>query len=343
MSKGKILMTVSEYRFFTGHGTGINNLCLGLKDLGFEMAIGAFKFHDKPPEGIDMVNLKKINFFSEEVKKFDIIHNNHPKLNYYSLFSPKPFIFHLYGASNKIQELNIKLSILLCKNKISKILAISNSVVYQVSNAVDKIPIKVIYLGVDTTYFNTDLKKKFTKGKPQLLFVGVLYPHKNVDMLIDSMHHILKKFPNVHLQIVGKGNEYQKLKLKIENEQLKSNIELLGNIEKEELRDRYASCDVYVTASKHEMLDLPAIEAMACGKPVILSDIPVHNELINKSKGGLIFNHENVDDLNKKIQIILEKKQDFSSNGVQFAKENDWKEVTKKIALIYDELLSVTK
>ena len=59
MNKGKILMTLSEYRYFTGHGTGINNLCLGLKDLGYDMAIGAFKFHDEPPDGIEVIHLKK--------------------------------------------------------------------------------------------------------------------------------------------------------------------------------------------------------------------------------------------------------------------------------------------
>lgn len=339
MSKGKILMTVSEYRFFTGHGTGINNLCLGLKELGYEMAIGAFKFHDKPPEGIDMINLKKTNFFSEEVKKFDIIHNNHPKLNYYSLFSPKPFIFHLYGASNKIQEINVKLSILFCKNKISRILAISNSVVYQVSNAVGKIPIEVIYLGVDTKYFNTNLEQKFVKGKPQLFFVGVLYPHKNVEMLIDSMHHILKKFPKAHLQIVGKGNEYFNLKQKIKNEQLESSVEILGNIEKEELRDRYASCDVYVTASKHEMLDLPAIEAMSCGKPVVLSNIPVHKEIIEKSNAGKIFDINDKKSLGDIVEKCIKNSKEIGEKGRQFAEENDWIKVSKKVAKIYDGLL----
>lgn len=332
-------MTVSEYQYFTGHGTGINNLCLGLKDLGYEMAIGAFKFHDKPPDGINMVHLKKTNFFSEEVKKFDIIHNNHPKLNYYSLFSPKPFIFHLYGASNKIQEINVKLSILFCKSKISRILVISNSVKYQVSNAINKIPIEVIYLGVDTKYFNTNIKQKYVKGNPQLFFVGVLYPHKNVKMLIDSMHHILKKFPKAHLQIVGKGKEYLDLKQKIKKEQLESSIELVGNIEKEELRDRYASCDVYVTASKHEMLDLPAIEAMSCGKPVVLSDIPVHKEIIEKSKGGKIFAINNEKNLVEIIEECIKNGKEMGRKGRLFAEENDWAKVSEKVALIYNELL----
>lgn len=339
MNKGKILMTVSEYRYFTGHGTGINNLCLGLKELGYEMAIGAFKFHDKPPEGIRMVNLKKMNFFSDEVKQYDIIHNNHPKLNYYSLFSSKPFIFHLYGASNKTQELNVKFSISLCKNKISRILAISNSVVYQVSNAKNKIPIKVIYLGVDTKYLNPNLEKKIVKGNPQLLFVGVLYPHKNVEMLIDSMHEVLKKFPEAHLQIVGKGSELDKLKQKIKNEKLESNIEFLGNIEKEELRDRYASCDVYVTASKHEMLDLPAIEAMSCGKPVALSNIPVHKEIIEKSKGGNIFSIDDKKSLSTMIEYCMKNSEKMGKNGRQFAEQNDWTKVSKKVAMIYNELL----
>lgn len=218
-------------------------------------------------------------------------------------------------------------------------MAISDSVVYQVNNAINQIPIKVIYLGVDTNYFSTELKRGIVKGKPQLLFVGVLYPHKNIVMLIDSMHYILKKFPKAHLQIVGNGSEYLSLKQKIKKEKLESNIELLGNIEKEELRDRYSSCDVYITASKHEMLDLPAIEAMSCGKPVVLSDIPVHKEIIEKSKGGKIFPLNDKESLSIMIEKCIKNSKEIGEKGRKFAEENDWKKVSEKVAMIYNELL----
>lgn len=336
VNKKKILMTLSEYNAYGGHSSTITNLCLRLNDLGYETTIGAFKFNQKPPKSIKTIILNKLTFISKK-NDYDLIHNHHTKLNFYSLFAKKPFIFHLHGASNKIQEINLKILLLLCKHKISRIIAISNAVAYQVNSVKNSIPIDIIYCGVNSNIYNPDLPKPFTNGRPQLLFVGVLYPHKNVIELIIMIKKLKIKYPHVNLQIVGDGKDFQNIKQKIEELNVKENIELLGKISDEELKLRYASCDIYVTASKHEMLDIPVMEAMSCGKPVVISDLDAHKELIEQSSGGVTFPLEKISDLSNKVIDVYENVEEFRGKGRKFAIQNDWIEVSKKISKIYDE------
>lgn len=330
-------MTLYEYNQFGGHGSTVTNLCKNLLNEEFECYIGAFKFKQDPPYPIQKITLNYRNFVSK-VNNFDIIHNHQPKFNYFSLFIKKPFIFHLHGASNKIQEINLKFSLLISKRKINHIITISDSVTYQINVVKKIIPYSVISCGVNSDFFNVQKRKEYAKGNPELIFIGVLYPHKNVRKLIEFVKKIISKNHNIHLQIVGDGIEYQKIKNMIKNEKLQSHIELTGNISNDELKNRLYSCDVYVTASHHEMLDMPAIEAMSTKKPVLLSNIPAHNELIKKSNGGLIFNHEDFNDFIKKLNLVLEKSEYYANNGRNFAEKNDWKNISKKVAMIYNEL-----
>ena len=82
-----------------------------------------------------------------------------------------------------------------------------------------------------------------------------------------------------------------------------------------------------------------AIGAMSCGKPVVLSDIPVHKEIIEKSKGGKIFQISDKKSLSIMIEKCIENSKEIVKNGRKFAEENDWTNVSKKVAMIYNELL----
>src|SRR5919106_528600 len=220
MSRGSILMVVSGYRV-SGHQTVINNLCSGLYKLGYNVAIGAFSFDQDLPDNIEMVNLKnfilKSSRYSSNRYDFDIIHSHQPKLNYYSFLTQKPFIFHYHGASNRIQKISLKVSSYLCRNKISKIIGISNAAINDLRNILGEFIFStlsssvIVNCGVDTRYYHMGLPRPYKMGDPQLLFVGNLYPHKNVIRIIKAIPKIIKFYPEVHFQIVGNGEEYQNL------------------------------------------------------------------------------------------------------------------------------------
>ena len=250
MSKGSILMVISKYNGVGGADVVMNNLCSGLKHLGYETAIGAFSFTTNPPDNIEKVYLKKFRSLSSiGCKNFDIVHIHQPKMIYFSLLTKNPIVFHYHGANGKIQEMNLKIIMSFFKNRISKIISVSYSGLNQMKKILGNISADVVYNGVDTDFYNINLSKPYSMGVPQLLFVGNLYPTKNVGTIIDLMHRILEQYPNAHLQVVGYGKDYNKLKHKIDEKQLKNSVELVGRISKDELRLRYLSCDVYVSAS----------------------------------------------------------------------------------------------
>ena len=252
MTKPSILMVVAKYPPDFGHNTVINNLCKCLNDLGYRSAIGAFSFDVDPPYNIEKVKLSKIKLLTSGVNylNFDIIHSHQPRVNYYLLFKKpnKPIVMHVHGSSNKIHDINYKLSMLLFKNRITTTIAVSQSGNLKIKQLIGDIPTEIIYNGVDTFFYNPDLPFTYKKGSPQLLFVGGLRKYKNTKTLITIMPKLIQKFPNVHLQIIGDGNESEILKTLVKNKKLETKVEFTGKIvDMEELRLRYASCDMYHT------------------------------------------------------------------------------------------------
>lgn len=347
MSKGSVLMVISNYHGRGGHQTVINNLCNGLYKIGYNVAIGAFSFDQNPPDNIEKVNLKKFRSLeSNNISKrdFDIIHSHQTQMNYYSILTHKPFVFHYLGAVNRTQKINLKISTLLCRNRLSRIISISNAALEDLRNIVgksiyDKIRSDVIYLGIDTAYYHTNLPKPYTKGDPQLLFVGNLYPHKNIIGLIKDIPEIIKVYPKAHLQIVGDGYDHQKLNYEIKKRKLENTIELVGGISNDDLRLRYSSCDIYVSASKWEMFDLPSVEAMACGKPVLLSDIPVHREILEASNAGRLYSLLGNPNISSMIREVYDNRRHFGSAARRFVENYDWSAMCDRVSKIYDQIM----
>jgi glycosyltransferase involved in cell wall biosynthesis len=348
MDKASVLMVLSNYRMAGGVEVVINNLCSGLNKIGYNVAIGAFSFDRNPPDNIEKVNLKRFrSLTSNNISKydFDIVHSHQPQINYYSHLTPKPFIFHYHGIANRLQEINLKVSILLCRNQISRIVSDSSTALNLLTNTVgrgvfSKIPSHIVYTGVDTKYYHTNLAQPYRKGDPQLLFVGNLYPHKNVMRIIEAMPDITKLYPNVHLQIVGNGNDYQRLNYEIKKKKLEGSVELVGVAFGENLRLRYSSCDIYISASKLEAFTLPPLEAMACGKPILLSDIPAHKELIEESNAGRTFSLLDNSSIPTKIREVYDNRRILSSAARKSAEKYDWSIVCEKLARIYDKIIA---
>jgi len=335
-------MVVAKYPATRGHTTVINNLCKELSELGYEMAIGAFSFTEDPPFQIKKVVLNKMKLLKSGVKylNYDIIHSHQPRVHYYLLSKKptKPIIFHYHGAANKIQEINFKVSMKLYKKRIKKIISVSKTGVEQIEKMIGATKVDIIYNGADTNFYNTNLPITFKKGEPQLLFVSALHKYKNAGVLIDAIPEILLQFPNVHLQIVGDGEDVPKLKDLIKKLNLEEKVELVGKVTNEELRLRYSSCDVYLSASNFEVCPVPTLEAMSCGKPLVLYDINPHREIIELSSAGVLFSKLNKKEISTQIKEVIENKENYSNNAIIFAKKHDWKNISLQVAKIYEEI-----
>jgi len=335
-------MIVRKYPADFGHTTVINNLCIELQKMGYKAGIGAFVFTSSPPKNVEQVQLNKFELFLHGVKilNYDVIflHQSYPSYFLLTKKPNKPVILYYHGASNRIQRINFKISMMLYKNRISKIMSVSQAGINQMIKMIGNISAHVIYNGVDTDFYNPELPKPYKQGVPQLLFVSALRPYKKVSLLIGSMPKLLKKYPSAHLQIVGTGEEKPSLENLIKKLKLEKNVELTGRIDDDELKLRYSSCDVYVSASTFEVCPVPTLEAMACGKPLVLFDIEPHREIIKISNAGKTFSFEKNSDFLKILDEVYKNKDSFKTSALKFAKSHDWKSITKQLIENFEKL-----
>lgn len=337
-----VLMVISKYPATHGHTTVINNLCREINNMGHRAAIGAFSFDKEPPYNIEKVILSKSKLLRHGVQylDFDIIHTHQSRVNYYllSVKPKKPIILHYHGASNAIQRLNFKIMMALYKNRISKIISVSNTGIAQMKSMIGTVQADVLYNGVDTDFYSPELPAQYKKGSPQLLFVSALRYYKNTSMLIDAMPKLVQKYPNAHLQIVGTGEDYENLRQQIQKNNLTKHIELTGKITDDDLRHRYSSCDLYISASKFEVCPVPTLEAMSAAKPLVLFDIESHKEIIDASGAGVVFS--SAVDISEKISQVYENKKSYSIAARKFAEDHSWKNICIKLVQIYENVMT---
>ena len=341
MNKKSVIMLLAKYPATYGHTTVIDNLTLELKKLNYDVAIGAFDFSRNPPGGIKKIvlNKTKLMIHGTNYLNFDVIHFHQTQLMYYLLNKKptKPVIFHYHGASNFIQRQNFKFAMKLYKNKISKIISVSKAGITQMKNLVSNLDSDILYNGVDNDFFNKSNFINQKIGSPQLLFVGALRKYKKTKVLLDAMKEIIKFYPNSNLQIVGNGEEFFNLKSQIRILKLEKYVSLIGELNRNELKNYYNSCDVYISASTFEVCPVPPIEAMSCAKPLLLYNIEPHHELLENSNAGILFDDLTSKEILSKLKILLKEKDRFSQNAKNYAIKNDWSELSKQLISIYEK------
>jgi glycosyltransferase involved in cell wall biosynthesis len=134
----------------------------------------------------------------------------------------------------------------------------------------------VVPNGVDVSQFSADPDAK--SASPFLLMVGARYSHKNVDEVL-NMAHLWA--PSYRLVVTSCSGAYkQQLLQKVAKLGLAERVEFRDYVTFKELIKLYQSCSALVYPSKWEGFGIPPLEALACGSPVIASDIAVHREVL---------------------------------------------------------------
>ena len=214
-----------------------------------------------------------------------------------------------------------------------------------------KCNVEIIPMGVDISRFNpdkaSDLKNVFD-AEYLILSVGRLVDKKGIKYLIMAMVDVIKEFPHAKLIIGGSGPEKDKLEKLSEDIGVKDNVIFMGYIENSDLPKYYASSDIFVLPSIEtkggdtEGLGVVLLEAMACGTPVIGSNIGGITDIIKDGETGFLAQPENPKDIADIIIDLLSKentRQIVSENGLIIVqKKFSWDVVTKQFSNIYERL-----
>jgi D-inositol-3-phosphate glycosyltransferase len=141
-----------------------------------------------------------------------------------------------------------------------------------------------------------------------VLFVGRIDPLKGVDNLIKALPH-LRHIPKLKLIIIGGGehsqHDIEQLEKLAHNLGVQNSVDFLGLIKHEELPYFYNAADACVVPSYYESFGLVALESLACGTPVVATDVGNHKNLIRQGETGYVIEDNDPCRLADKIALLL--------------------------------------
>ncbi|MEH7332817.1 glycosyltransferase [Neobacillus drentensis] len=206
--------------------------------------------------------------------------------------------------------------------------------------------LSLINMGVNLNVFKQVDKVQARKqcgipeGKTPLLFVGNIIEQKGVNELIEAYSLLKNDYPDYELYILGSNKDqgyFQKIKTMIAKEGLTESIHFLGTKNQAEVALWMAAAEVFILPSHIEGFGLVALEAMACGTPVVGTNVGGLKYLLDEGNGILV-EVNNTDSLKKGIITVLEStevKQELIRNGLEMAKENDQDIMTDRVIQLY--------
>jgi glycosyltransferase involved in cell wall biosynthesis len=280
---------------------GIKVQCYDSVNLGFRLGI---------PYGIPHVS--SVKTFLKAVNANDLIHvHGHPYLSSFIAAKiakrySKPLVltqhntFIEYESSfwdhvEWINDFAIGKQVLKDADKIIVVSNATKNYVLSVGAAAKKI--EVLHNGVDVNRFRPlsavkeRMKRKLgiADGSTVVLTVRRLVYKNGIDTLIESAVIAIKKNPKLVFLVVGKGPDFEAVKEKIVQLGIEGNFRLAGFIPDEDLPLYYNTADFFVLPSKSgEGLPLVALEAMACGLPVIATNVGGTSEIMKEDYGKLV-------------------------------------------------------
>lgn len=225
--------------------------------------------------------------------------------------------------------------------------------------------ITVIPPGVDVSRFypiEKDEAKEYIGARAEdcmLLFVGRIEPLKGVATLLKALAVLREQHPvkgrEVCLAIIGGeadvddallSAEMARLQALCEQLGLSDQVEFLGKQPQDELPYYYAAAEIVVVPSHYESFGMVALEAMACGTPVVASQVGGLAYLVKDGVTGYHVPSQDPQALAARLAALLNDPalhKQMSEQAVEYAQEYTWEKVTRQIVGLYGEVVGAKR
>lgn len=262
----------------------------------------------------------------------------HLPLNIVPLLMPKPYVVTVHDVSRLIYEglPNWRSDLRMYRVRrgllnAARVIAVSGATRRDLEALVN-IPaedIKLIYNGLDPRYLQhkppsdaraggPDIREherrrileRYQANYPYLLYAGTIRPQKNIPRLVEAFavlrgeleHH--PRYNDLRLIIIGDEiSRYPQVRRAVVQTRMENAVRFLGFVPIDTLRIFYEAAEAFVFPSLYEGFGLPPLEAMACGTPVITSNVSSLPEVVGHA--AQIVNPENVFDIARGIKEVL--------------------------------------
>lgn len=207
--------------------------------------------------------------------------------------------------------------------------------------------VNVIPIGVDQRFcvqptgaVQALLHDKFDLKTSYLLYVGAITQRKNIVRSIEAFAQIAPQFPDLRFVIVGPGSWLQTpIEATVQRLSIEDKIIMTGRVADEDLPALYAGASAFVFPSLYEGFGLPVLEAMACGTPVVTSNVSSLPEVAGDA--ALMVDPHDVDALAEAMQRLLtdgELQQDLRQKGLERAATFTWERTARETLQLYRDV-----
>ena len=319
-------------------------------------------------EGVKVIRLKNkyslkgygysseaIGWFKENWKNYDIAHSHgyNRFLSEYALFYLRnkiPVVFSAHGFIHTKKNYLFKILHDFTLGKFvryaSKCTALTKMDYKEYSRlGVSKNKVIDLPNGVDVEKYNhpnkkytASLKKKYGLNGKTLLYTGRIHKSKGLHYVLEAIKEI-----DCKLLIVGQDVGYKEELVRISKElNIENKLDFAGCLPDEEFIASYYASDVFVLFSEWEGFGIVAIEAMAAGKPLVVSDRGSLPFVVEDGKTGYVVPFEDVGALKEKLGLLLDdakKRNVMGDAGKKNSKQYAWDNIIKVLSKVYKSLL----
>ncbi len=198
----------------------------------------------------------------------------------------------------------------------------------------------------DNGEFDRQVLERYSISYPYILYAGTIRVHKNIPRLIDAFAVVRNelaqntRFRDIRLVIIG--DELSKnpvVRRAVANARMETAVRFLGFVPQETLRVFYRAAEVFAFPSLYEGFGLAPLEAMACGTPVVASNIPSLVEAVGDA--AVLVHPENVFDIARGLKEALlhpDQRAHLVDAGKLQAQRFHWETCAQNVLSIYREI-----
>ncbi len=196
---------------------------------------------------------------------------------------------------------------------------------------------EIIPNGVDTEFFrpSTRTPADALRDGPRLLFVGRFDPRNALGMLLRVMPYVLERYPDASLTVAGDGPfraHYERLAHPIADR-----VAFIGRVNGNRPRV-YGAADLYLAPAVWASFGITLLEAMACGTPLVVSDINGFRDVINGGAEAIMVPRGDVRAWSETVAGLIaepERRAAMSAAGVAKAQVYAWPRVAEQVMAVY--------
>lgn len=227
---------------------------------------------------------------------------------------------------------------LVCKVSAAEIWHVSEAMREPLRNMFPDMRMFHLPSGVDLSLFNNTGSKR----KQQIVSVGTLKWQKGFHVLLQAMGRITDQLPDLSLMIVGDGAEWDNLLKLARKLRIDHRVAFLGRRSQEEIAKIFNESVLYVSSSTSEGFPKVLLEALACGLPLVVTDVGDCGKLVSESRVGSVVKPNDSFALAEAILETLQNKERykrFANNTKSVVETYDWKVVAQLAREQYERLL----